>query len=158
MRKGFLGLAIMVAMATGCTADPVPTPSADTASRTPTGSAAGPVTPPATCSMTTTTELPGTGEGVSLWAMLFLTKPKLEAGKETKIVWRMTGSGDLTIQATGPDGRTVSPAWLESHGGSTWDRPGDEWGTGWVFPVSGCWTVRAVRGAAAATLTLGVSD
>jgi hypothetical protein len=58
----------------------------------------------------------------------------------------MTGSGDLAISATGPNGTVVEPIWgPERHGGSTWERPGDEWGTGWIFPSPGCWTVNAKR-------------
>lgn len=66
--------------------------------------------------------------------------------QEIKVVWRMTGSGDLSINATGPDGKVLKPEWgPESHGSSNWDRPGDEWGTGWVFPSAGCWTINATR-------------
>ena len=100
-------------------------------------------------------------EGVgdrSLWALLFLTNDSstMPAGRETKVVFRMTGSGELSIRAVGPTGQQLSPQWgPEGHGGSNWQRPGDEWGTGWVFPAPGCWTIRAARtdgGTAALTL------
>ena len=68
------------------------------------------------------------------------------AGHEIKVVWRMTGTGDLTIDATSADGKTVKPTWgPEAHSGSSFERPGDEWGTGWIFPTPGCWTVNATR-------------
>jgi hypothetical protein len=85
----------------------------------------------------------------SLWALYFPTvnePPFVRANREAKIVWRMTGTGEPTIVADGPGGGTVKPVWgPEGHGGSTWTRPGDEWGTGWNFPTAGCWTVRADR-------------
>jgi hypothetical protein len=28
---------------------------------------------------------------------------------------------------------------------ASWNRPGDEWGTGFVFPEAGCWDLRLVR-------------
>ena len=38
--------------------------------------------------------------------------------------------------ATGPGGRTLRPVWgPEPHSGSSYHRPGDEWGTGWTFPI-----------------------
>jgi hypothetical protein len=81
--------------------------------------------------------------GVSLWALFFAD---LKRGQEIKIVWRMTGAGDLSMRATGPGGAMTTPVWgPESHGGSTWRKPGDEWGTGWVFPAAGCWVVHATR-------------
>ncbi|GAB2924972.1 hypothetical protein GCM10027280_10270 [Micromonospora polyrhachis] len=84
---------------------------------------------------------------------------ELQATEETKIVWRMTGTGDLRIRATGPDDVTVTPMWgPELHTGSNWSRPGTEWGTGWIFPTAGCWTVQADRdNGATAMLTLRVA-
>ncbi|MFD0817823.1 hypothetical protein ACFQ0D_05715, partial [Micromonospora zhanjiangensis] len=103
-------------------------------------------------------EVEGAGDR-SLWALLFLTPDHqggIPAGREVKIVLRMTGDGDLAVLATGPDGRQVRPQWgPDKHGGSTWTRPGDEWGTGWTFPLAGCWVIRAARadgGTAALTL------
>ncbi|WP_422773250.1 hypothetical protein ACN28C_10180 [Plantactinospora sp. WMMC1484] len=97
--------------------------------------------------------------GNSLWGLLFPRGgPELRAGRDEKIVWRMTGSGSFHIRATGPDGATVEPVWgPTAHGGSSWSRPGDEWGTGWNFPTAGCWTVRASRsGGATGTVVLRV--
>jgi hypothetical protein len=100
-------------------------------------------------------EAQGTGPGVSLWALFF---NDLKQGQEIKIVWRMTGTGDLSMHAVGPDGRTTTPIWgPEGHGSSNWERPGDEWGTGWVFPVAGCWIVQATRQSGNAQLALSIS-
>lgn len=71
---------------------------------------------------------------------------QLTANVSTKFVWRVTGSGDPTFVATGPDGTAVHPDWgPEDHGGSTFNQPGGEWGTGFTFPSTGCWTVRVTR-------------
>jgi len=78
--------------------------------------------------------------------LFFPAEPMLTVGQEIRVVWRMTGSRDFSIDATGPDGTTVKPVWSpEPHGGSNWDRAGDEWGTGWVFPAAGCWKTTARR-------------
>ena len=68
-------------------------------------------------------------------------------GEELKIVWRMTGAGPLHVVFTAPDGR-VQPLVFgpERHvGGSTYHRPGDEWGTGFHFSVRGCWRIHLSR-------------
>jgi hypothetical protein len=104
-------------------------------------------------------ERQGAGDGATLWALFFPTEPLLTAGKEIKVVWRMTGKGDFAISATGPGGAVVKPVWgPEPHGGSSWDRPGDEWGTGWVFPAAGCWTVSANRTSGSGHLVLRVAE
>ncbi|MEU6790248.1 hypothetical protein ABZ907_00995 [Nonomuraea wenchangensis] len=88
----------------------------------------------------------GTGEGVELWGLLFGEVP-VRRGVEVKIVWRMTGEGPLRkVEATLPDGARARLAWgPEEHGGSNWQRPGQEWGTGFVFPERGCWKVELTR-------------
>jgi len=101
---------------------------------------------PGVCTVPTNGEMRGTG---TLWALFFLRADDpstAAAGKEAKIVWKMAGTGDITFTATGPDGATTSPTWgPEGHGGSTWQRPGREVGTGWLFPKPGCWTITATR-------------
>ncbi|MCW2946520.1 MAG: hypothetical protein JWR24_3237 [Actinoallomurus sp.] len=50
-------------------------------------------------------EVQGTGRGVQLWGliMLPLRSPLVHTGDNTvKIVWRMTGEGDLRLSAIGP--------------------------------------------------------
>jgi hypothetical protein len=104
-------------------------------------------------------ERQGAGDGATLWALFFPTQPVLTAGQEIKVVWRMTGSGDFSISAAGPDGAVVKPAWgPEPHSSSTWTRPGDEWGTGWIFPAAGCWTIRAKRTSGSGYLVLRVAE
>jgi hypothetical protein len=78
-------------------------------------------------------------------------------GKQTKIVWRLGGSGGLDLVAIAPDGTQVEPDWLEAHtGSSTWTRPGDEWGSGFTFTQTGCWDIHATRGAASGDVWLVV--
>ncbi|WP_319463921.1 hypothetical protein [Micromonospora sp. RTP1Z1] len=79
------------------------------------------------------------------WTLLFLHDGRLPAGEQVKIALKVTGSGELTLRAVGPGGVTVEPRSFDHHGGSTWARPGDEWGSYWVFPTPGCWTIQADR-------------
>ncbi|MEV4172279.1 hypothetical protein [Nonomuraea sp. NPDC049709] len=89
----------------------------------------------------------GEARDAELWGLLFLrAPPPLPRGEEVKIVWRMTGEGPLRVRATLADGTAAKPAWgPEEHGGSSWRRPGQEWGTGFVFPKRGCWKVELTR-------------
>jgi hypothetical protein len=92
-------------------------------------------------------EAHGTSTNAELWALIEPTSdiPPL-AKTEVKIVWRMTGLGNFSIVAVGPDGEKVSPSQGPTeHGGSNWNRPGDEWGTVFSFPVPGCWDLHATR-------------
>jgi hypothetical protein len=145
-----------------CDASP-PSPSRGSASAGQ-PSAPAPVTTstcPPTAQLTGSGPLPerqGAGDGATLWALFFPTQPLLTAGQEIKVVWRMTGSGDVSVSATGPDGAVVKPVWgPEPHGSSNWDRPGDEWGTGWVFPAAGCWTINVRRTSGSGYLVLRVA-
>jgi hypothetical protein len=96
--------------------------------------------------------------GVELWALLFTDYP-IHAAKEVKIVWRMTGRGDLALRALGPQDQQLRPEWgPEPHTGSNWNRPGGEWGSGFIFPASGCWTVLASRGPDSGVTNLLVID
>ena len=77
-------------------------------------------------------EVTGVATDATIYGLLFPTEPlPIRSGDELKIVWRMTGVGDLSVSYESPDG---SPATLtfgpEPHSGSSYDRPGDEWGTG----------------------------
>jgi hypothetical protein len=91
-----------------------------------------------------------------VWALLFFDKAQAE--QELKIVWKITGTdGELTVQARGEDGTVLSPVWgPEAHEGSNWNRPGDEWGTGFNFPEPGCWTLTATRGDITGEISLEV--
>ncbi|MDP4504861.1 hypothetical protein [Nonomuraea turcica] len=92
-------------------------------------------------------EVQGTATDAELWGLLFAkAPPPLPHGEEIKIVWRMTGEGPLKVKATLPDGTQAKLAWgPQQHDGSTWQRPGQEWGTGFVFPKSGCWKIELTR-------------
>ena len=88
----------------------------------------------------------GTG---SLWALFFARAEdggQVVHGKEAKIVWKIGGTGGIAFTTAGPSGAPAKLAWgPQGHGGSTWERPGTEYGTGWVFPAAGCWTITATR-------------
>ncbi len=87
-------------------------------------------------------EVPGQIDNGTLWALFYHRK----VGTNVKTLWRMSGSGELTIRATGPRGQNLQPDWgPEAHLGSTWKRPGDEWGAGWIIPSAGVWTFWAER-------------
>jgi len=99
-----------------------------------------------------------------VWALIFnswqigLGDPlRLPVGREIKIVWRATGEGEVSFSASGPRGETLEPIWgPDRHLGSNWNRPGDEWGTGWQIPVEGCWSITVERGGARATVSATV--
>ncbi|MEV0156936.1 hypothetical protein AB0H57_24845 [Micromonospora sp. NPDC050686] len=152
-----------VAALAGCPAAPAdPAPSGASSGGRPAVAASGGAGCPATGRLPEpggSLERQGTGTGATLWALFFPRTPVLSPGTEVKVAWRMTGSGDFAISAAGPDGTVLAPVWgPESHGASSWERPGDEWGTGWTFPTAGCWTITARRGADSAALVVRVAD
>lgn len=104
-------------------------------------------------------EVKGTSATQELWALLF-TRPKaFQTGREVKIVWRMTGAGDFRIMARHEDGTEVLPAWgPEAHGGSNWERPGVEYGTGFTFPKAGCWRMMVQQGKDVGEVIFRVAD
>jgi hypothetical protein len=66
-----------------------------------------------------------------------------------KIVFRMTSGVPTVFYAVAPDGRTVLPvSGPTPHTGSTWSRPGSEWGSQFVFETPGCWRIHAGAGPA----------
>jgi hypothetical protein len=89
-------------------------------------------------------EVRGIAKHGNLWAFLFYDPPAI-AGTDLKIVLRMTGIGSLRVRALGPAGEILRPQWIEPHLGSSWNRPGKEWGTGWNLPTAGCWHLHATR-------------
>lgn len=139
-----LALLLVAACATPFSANRAPTA---TPRLTPTATVVGgpgchppsPVTP----SSIELPEVHGQASNGELWALLFNS---LHAKQEIKIVWRMTGTGALHLVALGPQGQRLAPVWgPEGHGDSNWERPGEEWGAGFTFPVAGCWDVHATR-------------
>jgi len=90
-----------------------------------------------------------------IWALLFFDTAR--ANEEEKIVWRITGEGDaFDAQAQSETGAIIQPIWKDYHGSSTWQRPGQEWGTGFNFPEPGCWTITVTRGETTGTISLDV--
>ena len=91
-----------------------------------------------------------------MWALLFFDQAK--AKEDEKIVWRITGTGkQFDVQAKHEDGTIIRPSWIEYHGSSNWERPGEEWGTGFNFPKPGCWTLTVTRGTTIGEIRLDVS-
>jgi hypothetical protein len=103
-------------------------------------------------------QVEGTARGVTLWGLLMFPHPlPARVGDQEKIVWRMTGTGVLTLAAIGPGGMHHRLAWgPDPHLSSSWNRPGDEWGAGYVFTAPGCWDLRATRGHATADVWIRV--
>jgi hypothetical protein len=97
----------------------------------------------------------GTAAGAQLWGLFAFNTPgttlsgpaltyESVVGKEEKIVFRMTSGIPTVFFAVAPDGTRVAPVWgPEPHLGSSWARPGAEWGAGFVFDVPGCWHIHA---------------
>ena len=97
-------------------------------------------------------------DGVELWGLIDAPFPPLRAGSDVKVIVKMTGSGPLTVYADGPGGRQLQPDWgPQPHGDSSWNRPGDEWGTGFTFGEPGCWAVRVIRPSGKGSIPLTVS-
>jgi hypothetical protein len=105
-------------------------------------------------------EVQGNGQGATLYGLIMLATPlPIRTGQEVKIVWRMTGSGPLRLSATSPQGRAVALRWgPEPHGGSNYERPGEEWGAGYLFGSAGCWHLRAQRTQGSADVWLRVQQ
>jgi hypothetical protein len=91
-------------------------------------------------------EVRGSTRRGSLFGLMFGERVPPRAGDEVKIVWRMTGHGSLKVRLTAPDGKrnplTFGPV---AHSSSSYQRPGDEWGTGFRFAKAGCWHIRLAR-------------
>ncbi len=104
-------------------------------------------------------EARGTTTRGSVWALFFPSRGMRwqpgsaifagSVGKAFKIVFRVTGSGPIRLSVRGPKGAALRPDWgPQRHDGSTWQRPGDEWGVGFTFPTAGCWRLHAERSGA----------
>ena len=91
----------------------------------------------------------------SFWALFFQPVP-VQAGKENKIVWRMTGSCDFVFNVTDAEGKPVPLLWGEKHGSSNWNHPVDDFGTGITFPHAGWWDSHVARTNASGDLWLEV--
>lgn len=63
-----------------------------------------------------------------------------------KFVVRVTGTGELGTELTAPSGEPAELTWgPEPHTGSSFERPGDEWGMGLPFDAPGCWELKLSR-------------
>jgi hypothetical protein len=90
-----------------------------------------------------------------IWALLFFETA--HAKEDAKIVWRITGKGGtFEAQAQSEAGVVIQPIWKDYHGDSNWQRPGQDWGTGFNFPAPGCWTITVTRGETTGTISLDV--
>jgi hypothetical protein len=91
-----------------------------------------------------------------MWALLFFDTAY--ANEDKKIVWRITGAGEeFHAEAQNENGNVILPIWgPDYHGGSSWERPGQEWGTGFNFPEPGCWTITVTRGVTTGEISLDV--
>ncbi len=93
----------------------------------------------------------------SVWALFFTSVPP-PANQEINVVWRMTGAGDFAFQVSDARGKTVPLVWgPEGHVSSSWNHPGNEVGTGFKFPHSGCWQIHVAKPAVDADLWLEVA-
>jgi hypothetical protein len=156
-----IGVAVVSASCSGTTSDRSAATTAATTTAAPTsstsaGSRACERTPIETSGFP---EVQGIGRDATIYGWLFLSHPgPVRAGEELKIVWRMTGQGDLTVSYFAPDGRpgvlTFGP---EAHSGSSFQRPGDEWGTGFSFDEAGCWRIHLERSVGSGDVWLAVA-
>jgi hypothetical protein len=104
-------------------------------------------------------EIRATTDGaLSAFGLLMVTRSlKMRSGDEIKIVWRVTGEGDLSVGFSDPLGNPRPLVFgPERHGGSSYNRPGEEWGTGFTFDRSGCWHIALSRGSGTADVWLKI--
>lgn len=79
-----------------------------------------------------------------VWTLLFFETA--HPNEDEKIVWRITDeSNEFNAQARSEDGMILAPIWVEYHGGSNWQRSGQEWGMGFNFLTPGCWKITVTR-------------
>jgi hypothetical protein len=96
----------------------------------------------------------GTAAGTELWALFMFGPPGSSlsgptvtydgvVGKDVKIVWRRTAGVPTVFYSVSPDGRTLPPvSGPTPHVASSWNHPGAEWGSVFVFDMPGCWRIR----------------
>lgn len=98
-----------------------------------------------------------TERGGEIWALPFARYPA-PVNEHYKIAFRVVGDGSLFLTAISPDGTTHSPVQGPTrHTGSNWDRPGDEWGSFFLFDQPGCWSIEVERGKTAGSVHILVS-
>lgn len=93
-------------------------------------------------------EVYGTATNGTIWAWFMWSYPP-KVGVEDKTLWRLDGKiadANPTFVLTGPSGEAGSLTGLQEHLGSSWNRPGVEYGSGLLFPSTGCWDVHVALG------------
>jgi hypothetical protein len=106
-------------------------------------------------------EVERSSDRVQLWGLIMADGPDspLRVNEQVKIVWRITGSGELRLTSIAPDGRPHPLQWgPDGHLSSTYRRPGQEWGAGYLFTQPGCWNLHAIRGDATADVWLNIAS
>ena len=94
----------------------------------------------------------------SVWALPFNDVPPA-VGDTVKIVWRVTGKGRLHVVFRDPSGaRHPLDFGPEEHSASSFRHPGREWGTGFTFDSTGCWTIHVERVGTSSTVGVRVSS
>jgi WD40-like Beta Propeller Repeat len=94
----------------------------------------------------------------TVWALVFAPSPLLP-NTSVKIVWRIRGSGRVSLAVHDPHGKPIPLTFgPERHPASTWNRPGDEFGSGFLPNVPGRWSVTIRRRNVQATLYLVVDS
>lgn len=140
-------LALTLAAVAGCgyswptIAHPADHPSsvAQPATRGAANSNASPTTSDCTASLhaiegqTVIPELQGQAKGGQVTALVFHPLP-LKAMQESKIVWRVTGHGQLHLTGSNETGDAPRISGPERH-------LGGDWGTFIIFPSPGCWRI-----------------
>jgi hypothetical protein len=99
--------------------------------------------------------LKGAARNGELWALPIGDFPP-KTGQELKLVMRVTGTGDISVVAVGPNGARHGPIETQRHVTSNFDRPGEEWGSFFTFDRSGCWRIVVTRGDMRGSITLAV--
>jgi len=106
-------------------------------------------------------EVKGSSNKVQLWGLIMAegADNPLRVNEQVKIVWRITGTGELHLTSIAPGGGTQPLQWgPDEHTlGSTYGRPGQEWGAGYLFTQPGCWDLHAIRGNATANVWLNIA-
>jgi hypothetical protein len=165
-RVGLLSVAAAIALITGCTGHARTPPASGSGSATTSsanhaaqGAAGCDPASPITSTPSLGPEVQGTGDDATLYGLIMTQKPMpVRAHEDVKIVWRMTGSGPLRLSTVSPEATAVALRWgPEPHGGSNYERPGDEWGAGYLFTTPGCWHLRAQRTTGSADVWLVVA-
>lgn len=101
-------------------------------------------------------EVRGASSDAELWGLALGPVPP-RVGDELKMVWRMTGTGPLHVTFTAPDGRDTPLVFgPDAHAASNYQRPGDEWGTGFRFTAKGCWHIHLTRDNTSGDVWVGV--